>query len=470
MICTNELYSNARLTSDAPVSDVRCGFVVQALMGLDISDNISGESSMRSFQLTTVRTLLAALIVAVSGVMASAADLRYVSGAVGNAIEVFEALAKPWEEASGHTVTLVPMPASTTDQFGQYRLWLAAGNADIDIYQTDVIWAPQLAEQFIDLTEHAQDLAPLHFPSIIESQTVDGKLVALPIFTDAPALYYRKDLLEKHGQPVPTTWEQLTEIAQKVQDAERAEGNEDIWGFVWQGNAYEGLTCDALEWVKSFGGGQIVEPDGTISINNPKAIAALDLAATWPGTISPPGVLAYQEEEARGVWQTGNAVFMRNWPYAYSLGNSDDSAVKGLFDVTTLPTGGGHDTSAATLGGWNVAVSKYSENQEAAIDFARYLAGPEAQKMRTLMASNLPTIIALYDDADVAREQPIIPRWKDVFLQAVPRPSAPTKVKYNEVSAKFWSAVHNTLSGDGTAAENLELLELELEELKGSGW
>ncbi len=417
-----------------------------------------------------VRCGVVAAALAAVGTTTTAADLKYVSGAVGNAVEVFRTLVEPWEQATGHTVSLVPMPASTTDQFGQYRLWLAAGNSDIDLYQTDVIWAPQLAEQFIDLTEHASDLIPLHFPSIIESQTVNDRLVALPIFTDAPALYYRKDLLDKHGQPVPTTWEQLTEVAQIVQDAERAEGNNDMWGFVWQGNAYEGLTCDALEWVKSFGGGQIVEPDGTISINNANAIAALELASTWPGTISPPGVLAYQEEEARGVWQTGNAVFMRNWPYAYSLGNSEDSPVKGLFDVTTLPTGGGHDTSAATLGGWNVAVSKYSENQEAAISLARYLAGPEAQKTRTLVASNLPTIISLYDDADVAREQPIIPLWKDVFLQAVPRPSAPTKVKYNEVSAKFWSAVHNTLSGDGSAAENLELLEFELEELKGSGW
>ncbi|NVK29792.1 MAG: ABC transporter substrate-binding protein, partial [Gammaproteobacteria bacterium] len=299
---------------------------------------------------------------------------------------------------------------------------------------------------------------------------VDGKLVALPIFTDAPALYYRKDLLEKHGASVPKTWEELTETAQKVQDAERAAGNDDLWGFVWQGNAYEGLTCDALEWVKSFGGGQIIEPDGTISINNDKAVAALNLAKSWVGSISPEGVLSYQEEEARGVWQSGNAVFMRNWPYAYALGNGDDSAVKGLFDVTTLPTGGGHDTSAATLGGWNVAVSKYSENQEAAIDLAMYLAGAEAQKTRTLIASNLPTIVSLYDDADIAREQPIIPSWKDVFLQAVPRPSAPTKVKYNEVSNKFFTAVHATLSGEGSAEENLEVLEAELEDLKGSGW
>ena len=412
-------------------------------------------------------TAMAAAITAFGASSVLADEVTYVSGAVGNAVENFKALVAPWEQATGHTVTLVPMPASTTDQFGQYRLWLAAGNADIDLYQTDVIWAPQLAEHFVDMSEAAKDLAPLHFPSIVESQTVHGKLVALPIFTDPPALYYRKHLLQKYGQSVPTTWEEMTATAQLIQDGERAAGNADIWGFVWQGNAYEGLTCDALEWLKSSGGGQIVEADGTISVNNENAVKAIELAKSWVGTISPEGVLAYQEEEARGVWQTGNAVFMRNWPYAYGLGNGDDSAVKGLFDVTTLPTGNGHPTSAATLGGWNVAVSKYSQHQDAAMSLAMYLAGPEAQKQRAINESNLPTIISLYDDADIAAAQPIIPRWKDVFLQAVPRPSAPTRVKYNEVSSLFWNAVHNSLSGNGTAAENLEELEVLLEDLKG---
>jgi len=417
-----------------------------------------------------LRSAATAAMLAVFGAPVMADELFYVSGAVGNAVENFKTLVKPWEDATGHKVTIVPMPASTTDQFGQYRLWLAAGAGDIDLYQTDVIWAPQLANHFVDLTEVAADLAPTHFPSIIESQTVNGKLVALPIFTDAPALYYRADLLEKYGKEPPKTWAELTATAQEVQDAERAAGNADMWGFVWQGNAYEGLTCNALEWVKSFGGGQIVEADGTISINNPNAVEALETVKGWVGTISPGGVLAYQEEEARGVWQTGNAVFMRNWPYAYGLGNGDDSAVKGLFGVTTLPVGGEGDSSAATLGGWNVAVSKYSTKQDAAISLAMYLAGPEAQKQRAINESNLPTIMALYDDADIAAAQPIIPQWKDVFLNAVPRPSAPTLGKYNEVSAKFWSAVHSTLSGNGSAAENLELLELELSDIKGSGW
>jgi len=417
-----------------------------------------------------LRSAAFAAMLAAVGAPVMADELFYVSGAVGNAVDNFKALVKPWEEATGHTVTMVPMPASTTDQFGQYRLWLAAGASDIDLYQTDVIWAPQLADHFVDLTEVAKDLAPTHFPSIIESQTVNGKLVALPIFTDAPALYYRKDLLEKYGQAVPKTWGELAAAAAVIQEGERAAGMADFHGFVWQGNAYEGLTCDALEWVKSHGAGQIVEPDGTISINNPNAVAALEAAKSWVGTISPEGVLAYQEEEARGVWQTGNAAFMRNWPYAYGLGNGDDSAVKGLFAVTTLPVGKEGDPSAATLGGWNVAVSKYSTKQDAAISLAMYLAGPEAQKQRAINESNLPTIVSLYEDADIAAAQPIIPQWKDVFLNAVPRPSAPTKSKYNEVSAKFWSAVHNTLSGEGTAAENLEILEAELTEIKGEGW
>ena len=128
------------------------------------------------------------------------------------------------------------------------------------------------------------------------------------------------------------------------------------------------------------------------------------MAKGWVGTISPPGVLAYQEEESRGVWQTGNAVFMRNWPYAYSLGNGDDSAVKGKFDVTPLPVGAGEGArSAATLGGWNLAVSKYSKNPDAAIELVKCLASPEMQKDRALKPSNLPTIQALYDDADIAR-------------------------------------------------------------------
>jgi trehalose/maltose transport system substrate-binding protein len=419
-----------------------------------------------------MKSLMLGLMMSVSAVATvQAADLQIVLGDTGTGLQFLQGQVERYMAANPEDkVTIVPMPSSTSDQFGQYKLWLAAGNTDIDVYTTDVIWAPQLADHLTDLTEATKDIIGGYFPAIVESQTANGKLVALPSFTDAPALYYRKDLLEKYGKSVPKTWDELAATAKEIQDGERAAGNKDMWGFVWQGNAYEGLTCDALEWVKSSGGGQIVEPDGTISINNEKAAAAIDRAKGWVGTISPDGVLAYGEEESRGVWQLGNAVFMRNWPYAYGLGNGADSAVKGKFDVTTLPIGAEGDTPAATLGGWNLAVSKYSPDQEASIRLVKFLSSPDEQKRRAIEQTNLPTLVATYDDPDVAAKAPIIPLWKDVFLNAVPRPSGPTGLKYNEVSSLFWSAVHDTLSGNGTGAENLEVLEAKLTELKGDAW
>ncbi|WP_018238475.1 extracellular solute-binding protein [Ensifer sp. BR816] len=402
--------------------------------------------------------------------LAAAAELSLAANTTGKNVNFMREQLDIFEKKTGHKVSLVTMPPSSSEQFSQYRLWLAAGNKDVDVYQTDVIWAPQLADQFVDLTEAAKDVVGEHFPSIIQSQTANGKLVALPIFTDAPALYYRKDLLEKYGKTPPKTWDELAATAKEIQEKERAAGQADIWGFVFQSNAYEGLTCNALEWIKSSGGGQIVEPDGTISVNNEKAAAALDRVKGWIGAITPEGVLAYQEEESRGVWQTGNAVFMRNWPYAYALGNGDDSAVKGKFDVSPLPTATDGEKPSSTLGGWNLAVSKYSDEQEAAIELVKFLSSKDVQKARALELSQLPTVAALYDDPEIAAAQPFMPNWKPIFQSAVPRPSAVTKVKYNEVSSKFWSAVHNTLSGDGTAAENLELLEVELNELKGDSW
>ncbi len=402
--------------------------------------------------------------------VAWAADLTIVHGSVGRDQEILRSQLDKFEAETGHKVTIVSMPESTTDQFGQYKLWLAAQSSDIDVYRLDVIWAPQIATHFIDLMPHIEDIKADYVPAALESQMVDGKLVGLPMFLGAPALYYRQDLLDKHGEAVPATWQEMTATAKKIMEAERAEGNDDMWGFVFQGAAYEGLTCNAQEWIVSFGGGRIVENDGTIAINNPKAAEAITLAASWVGDIAPAGVLNYKEEDARGVFQSGNAVFMRNWNYAYALAAGDDSAVKGKFGVTTLPTGGDGTSSAATLGGWHLGVSKYSENQDEAIELVRFLNNYENQKERAIVTSRPPTLNAVYTDVDVAREQEFIPLWKPVVDNALPRPSAATKRKYNEVSSEFWTAVHNTMSGNGTAEENLAILEAKLKRLKGSAW
>lgn len=425
--------------------------------------------SIKFFKSTFHQTISLLVLVFLSGPVI-AAELTIASGDTGNGQALLRKQLNDFEKATGNKVTIVDMPANSSDQFAQYRLWLAAGNTDIDIYRTDIVWAPQLANQFLDLTPAAKDIVAEHFPSAIQSQTVDGKLIALPLFADAAVLYYRKDLLEKYQKSVPKTFSELTETAQYIQDKERTSGNKGMNGYVFQANAYEGLTCTALEWIKAFGGGNIIEDNGAISVNNDRAITALEKAQSWIGTIAPKGVLGYGEEESRGVWQTGNAVFLRNWPYVYPLSNNEDSPIRGKVGVTALPSAHAGETSAAALGGWNVAVSKYSQHPQEAIELAKFLASKQAQKERAMTLSLLPTIRTLYDDPQIIEKQPLLPQWKPIFESAVARPSAPTKTKYNEVSALFWSAVHDTLSGHGTAADNLAKLEEKLTLLKGNGW
>ncbi|MCH4541853.1 ABC transporter substrate-binding protein [Ochrobactrum sp. A-1] len=397
---------------------------------------------------------------------ANAANLTIATEPLG---ELLKADIARFEEQTGNSVTVVAMPSSSSEQFSQYRLWLAAENSDIDVYETDVTWPAQLGDKFIDLTDATKDVTAQFLPVTLQAQRVGGRLVALPFYADAPALFYRKDLLEKYKKDVPKTWSELEATAAEIQEKERAAGHADFWGYVFQAKAFEGLTCNALEWFKSSGGGQIVEPDGTISVNNPQAAAALDMAASWVGKIAPQGVLTYEEDDTRGIWERGNALFMRNWAYAYPLGNSGDSAVKGAFDIAPIPAGPG-GKSVATIGGYSLAVSKFSKNREAAIALVKFLNSPESQKHRALQAGFMPTLTALYDDPELVKAQPSMPAWKGLFAHADARPSAPTKAKYNEVSARVWGAVHNTLSGEGTAAENLELLEQDLTELKGQAW
>ncbi|MBB94930.1 MAG: ABC transporter substrate-binding protein [Rhodobacteraceae bacterium] len=406
---------------------------------------------------------------ALSAASLGAEELNIVHGAVGKDQEVLRAALDRFEEETGHTVNIVSMPERTTDQFAQFKLWLSAGSEDIDVYRLDVIWAPQLADHFIDLTEPTADIIDQFVPAAVQSQTVDGKLVGLPMFLGAPALYYRADLLEKYGKEVPSTWAEMTATAQEIMEAERAAGNDEMWGYVFQGAAYEGLTCNAMEWIASNGGGHIVEPDGEISVMNDKAIAALELAASWPGNISPPGVLNYAEEDARGVFQSGDAVFMRNWNYAYALVNGDDSPIKDVVEVTTLPAGDS-GAGASILGGSHLGVARYSQHQDEAIELIRFLNNEESQRARAIESSRPPTLSALYEDPEIGEKQPFIPLWKPVIDNAIVRPAAPTKTDYNEVSSEVWTAAHDVLAGEMDAEAAIGRLNAMLNRLRGNNW
>lgn len=406
------------------------------------------------------------------GAPAGAVEVAISCGSVGNEYENCKIGAEAWEKKTGNKVKLITGPTASNEQLALAQQQLAAGSSDIDVFNVDIVWPGILGTFFIDLKEYSKGAEKDHFESIIANNTIDGKLVAMPWFTDAGILYYRKDLLEKYKEKVPTTWQELTDTAKKIQDAERKAGNKDMWGLVFQGKAYEGLTCDALEWVASFGGGTIIDPSGKVTIDNPDAVAAIELAASWIGTIAPQGVLNYEEEEARGIFQSGNSVFMRNWPYAYKPAQEDKSPIKDKVGVAVLPKGAGANArGAAALGGWNLAVSKFSKHPKEAADLALYLTGPEEQKRRAVASGFQPTIASLYQDKDVLAANPLFASLADPFKSTVPRPTTVTKGKYNQVSTAFWTAVHAVLSKEAKAKDSLAELKTKLEGMsRGGAW
>ena len=268
---------------------------------------------------------------------ASAVTVTIACGSSGGDVQFCQRYAEDWAKKTGNTVKHFSPPTSATEKLALFRQLFAAKSGDIDVIQTDVTWPGIIKDHLLDLNKYAPNAAKEFFPAMLANNTVGGKLLALPWYTDAGLLYYRKDLLEKYKEKVPATWEEFTATAQRIQDAERKAGVADFHGLVFQAKAYEGLTCNAIEWVASHGGGTIIDADGKISINNPKAVAGLKMAAGWVGTIAPRGVLNYEEEDARGVFQNGKALFMRNWPYAYAPSQKADSPIKGKVGVAPLP-------------------------------------------------------------------------------------------------------------------------------------
>src|SRR5262245_58995282 len=200
---------------------------------------------MTSFNLKA--TMTAAVLACAAFQAQAGVTITIACGTVGQDFEFCKKAADEWSAKTGNSVKHLTIPQSTSDILGLFRQMFAAKSTDLDVLNVDVVWPGIIKTHLLDLTPYTNGAEKEHFPAIVQNNTVDGKLLAMPWFTDAGVLYYRKDLLAKYGEKPPTTWEELTATAKKVMDAERKAGKPEMQGYVFQAKAYEGLTCNALE-------------------------------------------------------------------------------------------------------------------------------------------------------------------------------------------------------------------------------
>jgi multiple sugar transport system substrate-binding protein len=291
-----------------------------------------------------------------------------------------------------------------------------AKDANYDVMSVDVIWTAEFAAKgWLEPLKGAYkiDTSKMLKPTVA-SGTYNGTLYAAPMVTDGGLLYYRTDLVKTP----PATWDDM------MKDCDIAKQN-NMGCYAGQYADYEGLTVNVAEAINT-NGGTVVGKDGktpTLDTSDAKAGLQRLVDAYKDGNI-PQEAITYQEEQGRQAFEAGKLLFLRNWPYVYSLAKTDGSSVvKDTFAVAPLP--GIDGPGASSLGGHNIAVSSYSKHKQTAVDFAKFMESDEIQRFYVTQASNAPVLESLYDDADLNKQLPYLSTLKTSIQNAVPRPVSP---------------------------------------------
>lgn len=308
----------------------------------------------------------------------------------------------------GVRVAHEPLPWTADVQHQVYVINLEGGSPGFDVLMLDVIWIAEFAQAgwLLDLTDRwpAAERAE-HAPAAVAAATFGGRVWAVPWVMNVGVLYYRRDLLGRHGVTVPATYAELAAQAQQVLAAER---DPRLAGFLWQGRQYEGLVVNVLEslWAE---GTDLLGPDGTLLPSPARAAAALGFRrALLARGVSPALVTGADEELTRREFGAGRAVFLRNWPYAARLFEAPGSPVRGRVGLAPLPGGG-------ALGGAHLAIHRRTAHPALAWALVRHLTGPAAQRAIAEATGLHPTRPALVDD----------PVLRAAFAGARPRPVTP---------------------------------------------
>jgi multiple sugar transport system substrate-binding protein len=325
------------------------------------------------------------------------------------------------------------LPTSSDQQHLFYVTNLEAGSSDFDLFALDVIWVPEFSRAgwLLDLSSYLGAEGAVDFLSgPLHAATYSGRLYAVPWFVDGGVLYFRQDLLGKYGFAPPETFAELVHSAQVILQQEQ---NPRLTGFLWQGKQYEGLVCVALEFIRAHGG-DVLNSEGRPILTSPQSGDAVrymrDLISRYQ--VSPPLVTTADEEITRQIFGQGEAIYMRNWPYAWHLFAEEGSPVQGKVGVASLPHVPGQK-SMPTLGGWHLGINRYSRHPDLAFQLLRRLTSFAAQKELAVEGGLKPSLLPVYEDEEVKRAQPSLGHFFPVLQSATPRPVTPFYLMLSQV-------------------------------------
>jgi len=371
-----------------------------------------------------------------------------IGGAEAQPGGIHQRIAEMWSEQNpDNPISIEVLPEAADQQREQQALELQAEGSGFDVLGMDVIWTGEYSENgWVESLEDVRDeIESVSLPGPFESAVWGGELWAAPYNSNAGFLFYRTDLVD---QP-PTTWEEMCQMATQIGQ------QEDIGGFVGQGARYEGFVVNWLEYYWSGGGELFNEDQSEVTFDTDTATQATEFMAdaNQSGCFAP-GFNTAQEEEARNEFQSGNAVFMRNWPYAYDLIKDDQaSPIREQFDIAPLPTFTGEGTISA-LGGFNNAVSAFSDNKEMAKEFVVWAStDEEVQTMMATEASLPPTRESVYQDL---ADDPVMSLLGEVLPDAKPRPPAP---QWNAISVEMQRALFPAYNGEANIQDSVQTVD-----------
>ena len=360
----------------------------------------------------------------------------------------------------GTPVQLLYLPPAANDQLAQLVANLQAKSCLYDVIGMDVVWTAQFASSgwVIPLAARQFPLGGFLAPAVATAR-YQGRLYGVPEYTNADLLYYRTDVIKDP----PATWQQLRDDALAL-----ARPGQGLYGYAATLAPYEGLTVNFAQAVQSAGG-SILSADGArVTVDSPQALTGLnDLVSGIREGWIPQADLGLEETSAQQAFEAGQFLFMSNWPDAYAaMQSAPDSKVAGKFDVAALPGMAPGVPGASSLGGANLAISAYSQHQQAALAFIKYLTDPASERLMFTQGGFPPVLTQLYEDKQLRARYHYLAVLEQSIRTALPRPAI---TSYDQASLAISSAAHAALTGQQSPRQALADLAAQLARDIGTG-